>query len=107
MVPQTQITEVKAELVYVVAHQAGPTYTGPSSGQSFVNGLLDHPVAGSALLFNSMANITHFWEAKPGHRLEWRGDVVNGEWLYVPVKAAPKKAAKKATKKSRKKKAGK
>jgi len=93
MVPQTQITEVVAGKEYAVAHQAGPTYTGPSSGYEFVDGLLDELVPGRLLLQNSMATITHFWEAKANHRLTWKGDVVNGEWLYVPTGAAVKPVA--------------
>jgi hypothetical protein len=113
MVPQTQITEVKAELEYAVAHQAGPTYTGPSSGYGFVNGLLDELVPGRCLLQNGMPNITHFWEAKKNHQLKWKGDVINGEWMYVPMgakpvePASPAPAPRKPTRKAKKKAKGK
>ena len=85
MIPQTQVTEVRAELSYEVAHHAGPTYTGPGAGYYFVNGLLDEVVPGWRLLQNSMVNQTHFWELRPDHALSWDGDA----WKYRP---APKPA---------------
>lgn len=81
MVPQTQITEVKAELDYAVAHQCGPTYTGPTGGYWFEDGLLSDPVPGYRLLQNSMAIITHFWEVQPGYELAWQ----DGFWVYAPA----------------------
>jgi hypothetical protein len=98
MVPQTQITEVKADLEYVLAHHSGPTYTGPSGGLGFVDGLVDGPISGAQLLQNGLANITHFWEVRPGHVLQWSGDVINGSWSYVPVVVEPAPKAKPASK---------
>lgn len=81
MVPQTQITEVRPEVDYVVGHQCGDTYTGPSGGYNFTAGQIDpfEVVPGWRLLRNGLANITHFWEVREGHELQW----VDGVWVYV------------------------
>lgn len=90
MVQQTQPDAIVSDGQYVVAHQLGHTYTGPSGGFLFINGLLDPPqaVPGWQLRRNGLMLCTHFWAVLPGHEL----DRVGGVWAYVPVKpAAPSK----------------
>lgn len=87
MVPQTCITEVKLGGLYVVAHHHGPSYTGPSGGYHFEGGLVatGELVSGAAIRNGGLANITHYWEAKPDHALAWDGET----WVYDAVAPAP------------------
>jgi hypothetical protein len=86
---QLQFHHVTYEGLYVIGHMLGDTYTGPSGGCLFENGVLSEPVPGHLALGNGMPMIAAYFRYAEDHKLRWE----SGAWYYEP-EAKPKPAEK-------------